>query len=176
MLWVLGVLGCSCWRCWGAVAGGVGVLLLGVSLLWVLGVLGRCWGCCQWGCWCVRVLLLGVLGVSSGCCCWGCCQWGCWCWGVVAGGVGCCWGWQRRVVEVPGVAVPVPGRAVTAATRGHLSAPRSPLPPQPRAGGAHGDGPDPLGNGAGARGSTQPAGLRGSRSCKGAGLIGEQVL
>ena len=97
----------------GAVAGGVGVLLLGALLLWVPGLLGCCWGCwvllgCCWG---VGVLLLGLLLLwvlavvgGVGCCCWGCCCYGCCCngcwvllgcwgfWGVAAMGAGCCWG------------------------------------------------------------------------------------
>ena len=63
-------------------------MLLGVLLLWVLGVAG---GVVAMGTGAVGVLL-GVLPVGLlGCCCWGCC-------GVVAGGVvvamgaGCCWG------------------------------------------------------------------------------------
>ena len=104
MLWVLGVLGCCCWRCccygcwvlgccWGAVSGAVGVrvLLLGLLLLWVLGVAGGAgvllgfWGCSgvvAGGAVAMGTRGVGVLGVLLvgllGCCCWGCCCYGCW--------------------------------------------------------------------------------------------------
>ena len=79
LLWVLGVAGAVVAMgagCWGA----VGVLSVG---LLVSGCC--CWGCSCYGCWVLLgVLLLWVLGVGvllvgplvSGCCCWGCCCYG----------------------------------------------------------------------------------------------------